>query len=81
MKRVDADRFVKEFPVREENYDRENGNEHFIFGIEATLESLKNTEEIDAVPVKWLEDWFKFHLPRSFWWIARHVIRDWHRES
>ena len=26
------------FPIREDNYDREHGDEHFIFGIETVLE-------------------------------------------
>ena len=36
-KYIAVDELMK-FPIRENNYDREHGNEHFIFGIETVLE-------------------------------------------
>ena len=39
------------FPIREDNYDRENGNEHFIFGIETVLEYAANIPPADVVAV------------------------------
>jgi hypothetical protein len=29
---------LKQFPIRKDHYDKEHGNEHFIFGVESVLE-------------------------------------------
>lgn len=42
---------LMQFPIRIDHYDRENGNEHFISGIETVLEYAQNLPVIDAVPV------------------------------
>ncbi|MBR0419589.1 MAG: hypothetical protein IJI66_10490 [Erysipelotrichaceae bacterium] len=81
MKLVDAEKFAKEFPINSENYDKENGDEHFVFGVETVLESLENAEEVYAISVDWLGEWFTHHLPRSYWWIVKHIIRDWKNEN
>ena len=38
------------FPIRQNHYDRENGNEHFIIGIETVLEYAENLPAADVVP-------------------------------
>lgn len=40
-----------QFPIRRDHYDRENGNEHFINGIETVLEYAENLPAVDAAPV------------------------------
>ena len=55
MKLIDVDEFIKNFPIRSDRYDRENGNKHFINGIETVIESLEQAPEIEAIPVRWLE--------------------------
>ena len=39
------------FPIRIDHYDRENGNEHFVFGVETVLEYAENLPTVDAVEV------------------------------
>ena len=39
------------FPIRIDNYDKENGNEHFVYGIETVLEYAENLPTVDAVEV------------------------------
>lgn len=50
MRLIDAEELMK-FPLRRDNYDRENGNEHFINGIETVLEYAETMPTVDAVPV------------------------------
>lgn len=40
-----------QFPIRRDHYDRENGNEHFINGIETVLEYAENLPAADVAPV------------------------------
>lgn len=42
---------LRQFPIREDHYDKENGDEHFIFGIEAVLEYAENLPAADVAPV------------------------------
>lgn len=42
---------LMQFPIRRDHYDRENGNEHFINGIETVLEYAELLPAVDAVPV------------------------------
>lgn len=42
---------LKQFPIRRDHYDKENGDEHFIFGIEAVLEYAENLPAADVAPV------------------------------
>ncbi len=37
--------------IRRDHYDRENGNEHFINGIETVLEYAENLPAADVAPV------------------------------
>lgn len=38
------------FPIRQDRYDKEHGNEHYIFGVEAVLEYAQSLPTVDAVP-------------------------------
>lgn len=42
---------LRQFPIRKDHYDKENGDEHFIFGIEAVLEYAENLPVADVAPV------------------------------
>lgn len=41
---------LMDFPIRKDHYDKEHGNEHYIFGVEAVLEYAQNLPSMDAVP-------------------------------
>lgn len=45
-----------QFPIRRDHYDRENGNEHFINGIESVLEYAENLPAADVAPVVWCKE-------------------------
>lgn len=42
---------LMKFPIRRDHYDRKNGNEHFISGIESVLEFAENLPSADVAPV------------------------------
>lgn len=42
---------VMEFPIRRTNYDRKNGNAHFINGVETVLEYVENLPSVDVAQV------------------------------
>ena len=42
---------LMKFPIRRDHYDRKNGNEHFINGIESVLEYAENLPSADVAPV------------------------------
>lgn len=42
---------LMQFPIRIDHYDKENGNEHFVLGIESVLEFAEYLPAIDAVEV------------------------------
>lgn len=49
---------LMQFPIRRDHYDRENGSEEFISGIETVLEYAESLPAIDVVPVvhgRWIE--------------------------
>lgn len=48
MRLIDLDDLLK-FPIRTDNYDKENGNEHFVLGIESVLEYAKHLSSVDVV--------------------------------
>ena len=61
MRLIDLDQLLK-FPIRLNHYDEENGDIHFVFGIESVLEYAQYLPTVDAVPVRhayWIrhEDW------------------------
>ena len=41
---------LMDFPIRKDHYDKEHGNEHYIFGVESVLEYAQNLPSVDAVP-------------------------------
>lgn len=55
--RIDREKLMK-FPIRRNHYDKEHGNEHFIYGIETVLEYVENLPAADVAPVvhgRWME--------------------------
>lgn len=49
---------LRQFPIRKDHYDKENGDEHFIFGIEAVLEYAENLPAADVAPIhhgRWID--------------------------
>lgn len=50
MRPIDLDELLK-FPIRKNHYDKVNGNENFVLGIEAVIEYAENLSLIDAVVV------------------------------
>lgn len=54
-KKVDGDLISRadlmKYPIRLDHYDKENGNEHFVFGIESVLEYAEYLPTIEAEPV------------------------------
>ena len=54
---IDVDALMQ-FPIRLNHYDRVNGNEHYVFGVEAVLEYAENLPTIDVEPVqhgRWID--------------------------
>lgn len=47
---IDREELMK-FPIRRNHYDKEHGNEHFIYGIETVLEYAENLPAADVAPV------------------------------
>ena len=43
---------LQKFPIRQNHYDKENGNEHFICGIETVIEYAENLPTADIAEVK-----------------------------
>ena len=49
---------LMKFPIRIDHYDKVNGNEHFVFGVETVLEYAEHLPTVDAVEVvhgRWIE--------------------------
>lgn len=51
MRLIDMDALMK-YPIRINHYDKENGNENFVLGIESVLEYAENLPTVEAEPVK-----------------------------
>ena len=49
MTLIDLDE-LKKFPIRADNYDKENGSEAFVLGIEAVLEYAENLTKYTWIP-------------------------------
>ena len=43
---------LMKFPIRQNHYDKEHGNEHFIYGIETVLEYAEDLPAADVAPVR-----------------------------
>ena len=56
MRLIDLDELLK-FPIRLDTYDKKNGNEHFVFGIESVLEYAENLPTVEVVKCKDCESW------------------------
>lgn len=41
MRLINLDELLK-YPIRLDNYDKKNGNKHFVYGIESVLEYAEN---------------------------------------
>ena len=53
---------LQKFPIRINHYDKVNGNEHFVLGIESVLEYAEHLPTVDAVEVvhgRWIERYEK----------------------
>lgn len=53
---------LMQFPIRRDHYDRENGNEHFINGIETVLEYAENLPAADVAPVVRCKDCMHYDM-------------------
>ena len=53
---------LMKFPIRRNHYDKEHGNEHFIYGIETVLEYAENLQTTDIVQ-EWIS--VKDRLPKD----------------
>lgn len=51
MRLIDLDELLK-FPIRLDHYDKENGDEHFAYGVEAVIEYAENLPVVEAEPVR-----------------------------
>lgn len=51
MRLIDADALMK-YPIRINHYDKENGNEDFVLGIESVLEYADNLPTVEAEPLR-----------------------------
>ena len=64
---------LQNFPIRIDHYDNENGNEHFVFGIESVIEYAEHLPTADVVEVKHGE-----YIQKGAWHIecsvCRHVL-------
>ena len=49
-KYINVEELMK-FPIRQNHYDKEHGNKHFIYGIETVLEYAENLPAADVAPV------------------------------
>lgn len=58
---IDRDK-LRLFPIRRDHYDKENGNEHFVFGIESVLEYVEQLSAVDAVLVVRCKDCVHYEL-------------------
>lgn len=71
MRVIDLDELLK-FPIRLDHYDKENGNEHFVYGVESVLEYAENLPVVEAEPVRhghWIfrEEATPEYLPWDMW--------------
>ena len=58
---------LMQFPIRRDHCDRENGNEHFINGIETVLEYAENLPAADVAPVVRCQDCTKFEQKGKYY--------------
>ncbi len=56
MRLIDLDKLLKEFPIRVNHYDKENGDLRYVLGIEAVMDYVKEMPTVEAIPVEWLKN-------------------------
>lgn len=54
------------FPIRKDHYDRVNGSEEYIFGVEAVLEYAENLPAVDSVEVVYCYECKYFEADTGF---------------
>ena len=66
---------LMKFPIRRNHYDKEHGNEHFIYGIETVLEYAESLPASDVVQ-EWIS--VKDRLPdnKEYDWVLAQVVED-----
>lgn len=47
---------LMKFPIRIDHYDTENGNEHFVYGVESVLEYAEYLPKVEAEPVVYCKE-------------------------
>ena len=55
MRLIDADK-LKEYPIRLDHYDKENGSKAFVYGVESVLEYADYLPTVKAIPIEWLSE-------------------------
>lgn len=56
---------LMKFPIRIDHYDKEHGNEHFVYGVETVLEYAEYLPRVEAEPVvhaHWICDCEPYHI-------------------
>lgn len=48
---------IKKFPIRKNHYDKANGNEHFIYGIETVMEYIDELPTYDLPDINLVESY------------------------
>ena len=65
---------LQKFPIRIDHYDKENGNEHFVYGVETVLEYAEHLPTVDVVEVVRCKDCIYYKSNSCF-------NRQWNLES
>ena len=66
---------LMQFPIRRDHYDKEHGNEHFIYGIETVLEYAENLQTTDAVQ-EWISVEDRLPDNKEYDWVLAQVVED-----
>lgn len=81
MRLIDVDRLLKEFPIRINHYDKENGNFKYVLGIEAVMDYVKEMPTVEAIPVEWLRMWFSKKASLIGVTLIGEIESDWELEN
>ena len=63
------------FPIRRNHYDKEHGNEDFIYGIETVLEYAENLQTTD-VAQEWISVDDRLPDNKEYDWVLAQVVED-----
>ena len=66
---------LMKFPIRLDHYDKEHGNEHFIYGIETVLEYAENLQTTD-VAQEWISVDDRLPDNKEHDWVLAQVVED-----